>query len=203
MFWALPPGCMTGILNGLEDNARPRLAGLGGAHSGGGEEGAVDLDTFFARKLQAKLGFQAAKGLQVGGASLRESSSAEWPVVSFIAPEPPRPADSCPPAPCRWAPSTACWSSWGASPTRRGATSLRWRHATSCTAAAPRRWASRGRHQLVLSGCLRLATAGESRVRTRAAGTALRGLTRLGKAAGDPPRHRCAHTDCHGGAHRG
>ena len=77
MFWALPPGRMTGILNGLEDDARPRLAGRpgsangsahGGAHDDGGEEGAVDLGTFFERKQQAKLGFQAAKGLQVRGA---------------------------------------------------------------------------------------------------------------------------------------
>jgi hypothetical protein len=57
MFWDLQPGAVTGILNGMEDAARPAAAA--GA--------TADPATFFEKKHEAKLRFQAAKGLQVCG----------------------------------------------------------------------------------------------------------------------------------------
>ncbi|KAI7845483.1 hypothetical protein COHA_001031 [Chlorella ohadii] len=55
MFWQLPHGAQ-GILNGMEEDCRPQLA----------LDTPAELDAFFASKLEAKLAYQAAKGLQVG-----------------------------------------------------------------------------------------------------------------------------------------
>lgn len=55
MFWQLPDGAM-GILNGMEEDSRPKLA----------LDTPADVDAFFASKRAAKLAYQAAKGLQVG-----------------------------------------------------------------------------------------------------------------------------------------
>ena len=52
MFWKLPSGAVSGILNGMEDDSRPKLA-------------SDDMDAFFQKKMQCKLGFQEANGLKV------------------------------------------------------------------------------------------------------------------------------------------
>ena len=54
----------------------------------------------------------------------------------------------------RWARSTACWSSWGASPTRRGATSLAWQPATSSGPGPPRRQGPLGVHARERGPCV-------------------------------------------------
>ena len=63
MFWKLPDGAM-GILNGMEEDSRPKLA----------LDTPADVDAFFASKTAAKLAYQAAKGLQVG---------VRWPAVEL------------------------------------------------------------------------------------------------------------------------
>lgn len=62
MLWGLPPAAVTGILNGLEDSARPAAA----------RGAADDPEAFFQRKAEAKLELQAAKGLQASEAGQRD-----------------------------------------------------------------------------------------------------------------------------------
>lgn len=112
MFWDLPRGTVTGILNGMEDAARPAAAA-----------GAVnDPDAFFEKKGESKLGFQAAKGLQVrwveaaGRCMWSTCVNCEGACTAALA----HGCSLCTSLARRWARNNGCWCSWDASHTRRG-----------------------------------------------------------------------------------
>jgi len=60
VFWQLPHGAVCGVLNGMEGKGgiRPALTS---------SSASAEVEAFFASKAAAKLAFQAAKGLEVGG----------------------------------------------------------------------------------------------------------------------------------------